>query len=154
MYIYIYIYIYLCPRRPTSGKCPGVGNIVGNQFEDTVRGADTPPPLAVHIRCAPPSPATTVCAVGASLPRSLALLLSLSLSGYRKIRTTMAQGWSTKIISMIKWIWTSRLSIKNSLSQDTVRGEGALAGQSGRPRAGATALAPLCTSPPEGGNSE
>jgi len=28
----------------------------------------------------------------------------------------MAQGRSTKIISKIKWIWTSRLSIKNSLS--------------------------------------
>ena len=27
----------------------------------------------------------------------------------------MAGGWSTKIISMIKWIRTSRLSIKNSL---------------------------------------
>ena len=30
----------------------------------------------------------------------------------------MAQGRSTKIISMIKWIRTSRLSIKNSLSPD------------------------------------
>jgi len=30
--------------------------------------------------------------------------------------TPMAQGRSTKIISMIKWIRTSRLSIKNSLS--------------------------------------
>ena len=28
----------------------------------------------------------------------------------------MAQGRSTKILSMTKWIWTSRLSIKNSLS--------------------------------------
>ena len=27
----------------------------------------------------------------------------------------MAQGRSTKIISMIKWIWTSRLTMKNSL---------------------------------------
>ena len=32
------------------------------------------------------------------------------------IQTPMAQGLSTKIISMIKWIRTSRLSIKNSLS--------------------------------------
>ena len=32
----------------------------------------------------------------------------------------MAQGRSTKIISMIKWIRTSRLSIKNSLSAGTV----------------------------------
>ena len=31
------------------------------------------------------------------------------------IQTSMAQGRSTKIISMIKWIRTSRLSIKNSL---------------------------------------
>ena len=31
------------------------------------------------------------------------------------IQTTMAQGGSTKIISTIKWIRTSRLSIKNSL---------------------------------------
>ena len=29
----------------------------------------------------------------------------------------MAQGRSTKIISIVKWIRTSRLSIKNSLSQ-------------------------------------
>ena len=28
----------------------------------------------------------------------------------------MAQGWSTKIFLMIKWIRTSRLSIQNSLS--------------------------------------
>ena len=32
------------------------------------------------------------------------------------IQTPMAQGRSTKIISMIKWIRTSRLSIKNSFS--------------------------------------
>ena len=32
------------------------------------------------------------------------------------IQTLMAQCWSTKIISMIKWIRTSRLSIKNSPS--------------------------------------
>ena len=32
------------------------------------------------------------------------------------IQTPMAQGRSTKIISMIKWIRTSRLSTKNSLS--------------------------------------
>jgi len=31
------------------------------------------------------------------------------------IQTLLAQGRSTKIISMIKWIRTSRLSIKNSL---------------------------------------
>ena len=31
------------------------------------------------------------------------------------IQTPMAQGWSAKIISMIKWIRTSRLSMKNSL---------------------------------------
>jgi len=31
----------------------------------------------------------------------------------------MAQGRSSKIISMIKWIWTIRLSIKNSLSVHT-----------------------------------
>ena len=32
------------------------------------------------------------------------------------IQTPMAQGQSTKIISMIKWIRTSRLSMKNSVS--------------------------------------
>jgi len=32
------------------------------------------------------------------------------------IQTPMAQDRSTKIISMIKWIRTSRLSMKNSLS--------------------------------------
>ena len=38
----------------------------------------------------------------------------------------MAQGRSTKIISMIKWIRTSRLSIKNSLSVDRrLEGRGA-----------------------------
>ena len=34
----------------------------------------------------------------------------------KRIKTAMAQGQSTKIISMIKWIWTSKLSIKNYLS--------------------------------------
>ena len=34
----------------------------------------------------------------------------------KRIQTPMAQGRSTKIISMIKWIRTSRLSIKNSPS--------------------------------------
>ena len=43
----------------------------------------------------------------------------------------MAQGRSTKIISMIKWIRTSRLSIKNSCSRR----------RQGRPRATG------CTSP-------
>ena len=33
------------------------------------------------------------------------------------MQTTMAQGRSTKIISMIKWIRTSRLSIKNYLAR-------------------------------------
>jgi len=36
------------------------------------------------------------------------------------IQTPMAQGRSTKIVSMIKWIRTSRLSIKNSLSETQV----------------------------------
>ena len=41
------------------------------------------------------------------------------MQGYleKGIQTPRAQGRSTKIISMIKWIRTSRLSIKNSLSQ-------------------------------------
>ena len=34
-------------------------------------------------------------------------------------QTCMAQGRSTKIISIIKWIRTTRLSIKNSLSTTT-----------------------------------
>ena len=34
----------------------------------------------------------------------------------------MAQGRSTRIISMMKWIRTSRLSIKNSLSHSYVWG--------------------------------
>jgi len=40
------------------------------------------------------------------------------MSGYleKGIQTPMAQGRSTKIISMFKWIQTSRLSIKNSLA--------------------------------------
>ena len=32
--------------------------------------------------------------------------------------TPMAQSWSSKIISMIEWIQTSRLSMKNSLFSD------------------------------------
>ena len=36
------------------------------------------------------------------------------------IQTPMAQGRSTEIISMIKWIRTSRLSIQNSLSGQVV----------------------------------
>ena len=41
-----------------------------------------------------------------------------SVGGYleKGIHIPMAQGRSTKTISMIKWIWTSGLSIKNSLS--------------------------------------
>ena len=40
------------------------------------------------------------------------------MSGYLEegIQIPMAQGRSTKIISMIQWIRSSRLSIKNSLS--------------------------------------
>jgi len=40
------------------------------------------------------------------------------MQGYleKGIQTPRSQGRSTKIISMIKWIRTSRLSIKNSLS--------------------------------------
>jgi hypothetical protein len=40
------------------------------------------------------------------------------MSGYLEtgIQTPMAQGRSTKIISIIQWIRTSRLSIKKSLS--------------------------------------
>ena len=34
----------------------------------------------------------------------------------KEIQTPMGQGRSTNVISMIKWIRTSRLSIKNSLS--------------------------------------
>ena len=36
----------------------------------------------------------------------------------KKIQTAMAQGRPTKITSMIKWMWTSRLSVKITLSQD------------------------------------
>jgi len=40
------------------------------------------------------------------------------MSGYleKEIQPPMEQGQSTKTISMIKWIRTSRLSIKNTLS--------------------------------------
>ena len=38
------------------------------------------------------------------------------------IQTPMAQGRSTKIISMIKWVRSSRLSVKNSLSAGILRG--------------------------------
>jgi len=43
------------------------------------------------------------------------------MSGYLEegIQTPMAQGRSTKVISMIWWIGTNRLSIKNSLSWQT-----------------------------------
>ena len=40
----------------------------------------------------------------------------------------MAQGRSTEIITMIKWIRTSRLSIKNSLSLLGLRPSGSLVG--------------------------
>ena len=36
------------------------------------------------------------------------------------IQTPMAQGRSTKVISMIKWVRTSTLSLKKSLSPDQV----------------------------------
>ena len=34
----------------------------------------------------------------------------------KRIQTPMAQGRSSKVISVIDWIWTSRLSTQNSLS--------------------------------------
>ena len=34
------------------------------------------------------------------------------------IQTPMAQGWSTKIISMIEWIRTIRLSMKNTVNRE------------------------------------
>ena len=40
------------------------------------------------------------------------------------VQTPMAQGRSTEIISMIKWIRTRRLSIKNSLSDHVLRDQG------------------------------
>ena len=53
------------------------------------------------------------------LPRRFFVpLLGRSIQGYleKGIQTPMAQGRSTKNISMMNWIWTSRLSVKNSLS--------------------------------------
>ena len=47
------------------------------------------------------------------------------------IQTPMAQGRSTKIISMITWIRTSRLSIKNSLSLSACGGLGCVVYGSG-----------------------
>jgi hypothetical protein len=51
-------------------------------------------------------------------------------SGYleKGIQNPMAQGRSTQIISKIEWIWTSRLSIKNSLSPLQDGGGGAVFG--------------------------
>ena len=53
----------------------------------------------------------------ASFHNSLFSGLGRLMRGYlqKRIQTSMAQSWSTEIISMIKWIRTSRLSIKNSL---------------------------------------
>jgi len=48
----------------------------------------------------------------------------------------MAQGRSTQLISMIKWIRASRLSIKNCLSASACGGESARQGR-GSPRGGA-----------------
>ena len=47
------------------------------------------------------------------------------ISGFleKVIQTPMAQGRSVKIISMIKWIRTSRLSMKNSFSLQVLDGE-------------------------------
>ena len=44
--------------------------------------------------------------------------LGREILGYleKRIQTPMAQGWSSQIISMKKWVQTSKLSIKNSLS--------------------------------------
>ena len=39
------------------------------------------------------------------------------------MQNPMALGRSTKIISMIEWIWTRRLSIQNSLSQGALHWE-------------------------------
>ena len=50
--------------------------------------------------------------------------MTLALAGEEGIQTHMAQGWSTEFISIIKWIRTSRLSIKNSLSAGGERAAG------------------------------
>ena len=59
--------------------------------------------------------------------RSAANLALIEEGGYkatwkRGIQTPMAQGRSTKIISMIKWIRDSRLSVKKSLFLALVEG--------------------------------
>jgi len=58
---------------------------------------------------------------GQCYPMVYCIGFRVSKFGYQAIGRTgiqipMAQGRSTKIISMIQWIRTSRLSIKNSLS--------------------------------------
>ena len=48
--------------------------------------------------------------------RGASRVWSTTCPAAKEFQTPMAQGRSTKIMSMIKWIWTSRLSIKNPLS--------------------------------------
>jgi len=52
------------------------------------------------------------------------------------IQTPMAQGRSTKTILVIKWIRTSRLSIKNSLSAGGVQGAVGLGARPSNPQNG------------------
>ena len=39
----------------------------------------------------------------------------------KEIHAAMAQGRSTKNVSMIRWIWTSMLSTKNALSVEAAK---------------------------------
>ena len=79
VYIHIYIYIYICDAytyRMIITWCGG-----GGWWRPAARGAEAPAcdrldltnsPCIAQIRSAPPSPATTVCAVAAaslSLPQ-------------------------------------------------------------------------------------
>ena len=82
---------------------------VGSNLSQVLRKHRAPHQIRQH-RHVPPIPDITV--VHASSPAVEHFCKEVP----REIQTLMAQGRSTKIILMIKWIRTRRLSMKNSLS--------------------------------------
>ena len=54
--------------------------------------------------------------ISQEIPKVSSSVVDIRLHG-KEIQTSMAQGRSTKIISMIEWIRTNRSAIKNSLSR-------------------------------------
>ena len=92
------------PLRRTVGNTVGLTTRFSGSYTMNTR-AKMPCPVLAHARH------TRERQPRSTLPRK-----RYRLREGRKVQTPMAQDRSTKTISMIEWIWTSRLSKKKSLS--------------------------------------